>query len=82
VNTFLDSDEGKAEVQRQDREAKNSDINGVPHFTIQGPVEKKTEEDLKSFSVRQLKTRLHLRGVDYSNFSLFLSFSFFFLLDQ
>ena len=66
VARFLDSDEASAEIRREDTEAKDSRIGGVPHFSIRGPTFELTESLLKTWSVRQLKSKLQRRGVDDS----------------
>jgi predicted DsbA family dithiol-disulfide isomerase len=66
VEKYLDSDEGKKEVQLEDDMAKDDRISGVPYFTIVGATPKLDEAALKTLSVKQLRTKLYLRGVNDS----------------
>lgn len=77
VSRFLDSQEAVQEIRNEDETAKQGRITGVPHFSIRGPTIELTAELLKTWSVRQLKSKLHRRGVDDSEQPfLFHIFSF------
>lgn len=68
VKEYLLSDKDRDVVKKQDMESKRKNIRGVPHFTImKGDVPPLTEENLKSFSIKDLRIKLRLMGVDFGD---------------